>query len=68
MAIPRKGTFNGVEFDIDFSDDEVDRRVQELIRRCGKQKPTFDMETGQPYEGDRLSDDELRRRGYEVEK
>lgn len=55
----------------DFSEDEMERRMNELIRRMvldphRRQKPTFNMETGQNYEPPFLSDDELRRRGYDV--
>lgn len=57
-----------------FPDFEVERRMAEIMRRmCGMTKdgnwkpgfkPTFDMETGQNYEGEQLSDEELKRRGY----
>lgn len=55
---------NGVEIDADFSDDEIARRADELMRRmCGK-PATFDLNTGQPLSGPQLGSDELQRRGY----
>ena len=55
---------NGVIVDCDFTEAEHERRFQETLRRCCCQKPTFDLETGQPYEGKQLSKKELRSRGY----
>lgn len=55
---------NGVEIDADFSDDEIERRANELMLRCCGKPATFDMQTGQPFEGPQLSPDELKRRGY----
>lgn len=52
------------DFQVDFSDDEIDRRMTELMRRCAGHQPTFDMKTGQPFKGEQLSNEELRRRGY----
>lgn len=55
---------NGIVIDVDFSDDEIDRRAKELIlRSCGK-PATFNMETGQPFHGPKLGFEELKRRGY----
>ena len=48
----------------DFSPDECERRMNEVIRRMARRPPTFDMETGQPIEGGQLSAEELKRRGY----
>jgi len=55
---------NGVEIDADFSDDEIERRADELLRRMLGKPGTFDMDTGQPLSGPQLSREELRRRGY----
>ena len=44
--------------------------MAEVIRRMilppRRPKPVFNLETGQNYEPPFLSDDELRRRGYDV--
>jgi hypothetical protein len=48
----------------DFSPDECERRFVEVVRRCCGKPPTFDLETGQPFEGKQLSAAELKRRGY----
>lgn len=48
----------------DFPADECERRMNEVLRRCLRMKPTFDLETGQPLEGEPFSKEELRRRGY----
>lgn len=50
----------------DFPPDEVERRMAEVMRRCFNQPGTFDLETGQTYKEPHLSDDELKRRGYDV--
>jgi hypothetical protein len=54
----------GNEITFDFSPDECERRLAEVMRRCCGQKSTFNLETGQPYEGERLTQAELKRRGY----
>jgi hypothetical protein len=59
----------------DFPWDEVERRAMEIIRRSGdldpksgnrrgQYKDRFSLETGQNYEGEQLSAEELKRRGY----
>ena len=53
-----------MEFVVDFSDDEIDRRAKELMLRCCGRSATFNMETGQPFHGPQLSAEELKRRGY----
>lgn len=53
-----------IEIEVDFSDDEIDRRAKELMLRCCGKPATFDMETGQPFNGQQLSAEELKRRGY----
>lgn len=71
--LPRKVKMpSGDILSVDFSEDECERRMNEVIRRVvlprspAYQKPTFNLETGQPFEGPQLSADELRRRGYDV--
>lgn len=61
----RQVTFNNVTFIVDFSDDEWDRRTNEMVRRACGQPATFDLETGQPFNGPKLIDEELQRRGYD---
>lgn len=62
--IPVTKYMNGVPYNQEFSDDEVERRMKEVLLRIGGKPATFDLETGQPFEGPQLDDDELRRRGY----
>lgn len=64
MASRKLDYGNGVVIDADFSDDEIERRATEvMLRGCGK-PPTFDLKTGQPFNGPQLSRQELLRRGY----
>ena len=55
---------NGVEIEVDFSDKEIERRSKELLSRLLGIPPTFNFETGQPFEGPQFSDAELKQRGY----
>jgi hypothetical protein len=69
--LPRKVKLpSGDVIEVDFSEDEMERRMAEVIRRMirppRRPKPVFNLETGQNYEPPFLSDDELRRRGYDV--
>jgi hypothetical protein len=52
------------DFKPDFSPDECERRMSEVVRRFCGQKPTFSLQTGQPFTGEKLLPEELRRRGY----
>ncbi len=52
------------DFVSDFSDDECERRTEEVVRRACGQRPTMNLETGQPLQGPQLSPAELKRRGY----
>lgn len=47
-----------------FPAEEAERRFHEALRRLSG-KATFDMKTGQPYEGPQFSAEELKRRGYD---
>ena len=51
-----------------FPPEEACRRFEEMGRRIARQKPTFSLETGQPFEGPQFSEEELKRRGYEPQK
>lgn len=55
---------NGPTYRSDFSDDEIVRRANEVIRRCCGAPATFDLNTGQPFDGPSISAEELKRRGY----
>lgn len=47
-----------------FSDEETERRTQEMFNRIFHRKATMNMRTGQNLGEPFLSDDELHRRGY----
>lgn len=50
-----------------FSPEETSRRMEEMVRRCAGMVPTFDLRTGQNLGEPKLSDDELKARGYPCE-
>lgn len=50
--------------DDEFSPEETDRRMKEMVRRCAGMAPTFDFETGQNIGEPKIPDNELKARGY----
>jgi hypothetical protein len=50
-----------------FPPDEAERRMKEIMRRACGQRGTFDLATGQNFGEPKLSEAELKRRGYPIE-
>lgn len=48
-----------------FPPEEAKRRFEETMRRACGMKPTMDLKTGQPLDGEQFSQMELERRGYD---
>lgn len=66
MLNPKKRPELFEDFVPDFSPDECERRMTEVVRLACGHAPTFNLETGQPLTGAQLVPAELKRRGYDV--